>query len=53
MNAERARGPTNPVCDSQSQLRAIDEWRRRQPDLTLAIWAIRRLITLALQSTQP
>ena len=37
MNAERARGPTNPVCDSQSQLRAIDEWRRRQPDLTLAI----------------
>ena len=37
MNAERARGPTNPVCDSQSQLRAIDEWRCRQPDRTLAI----------------
>jgi hypothetical protein len=32
-----------------SQIQAIDEWRRRQPDLPNKNEAIRRLIDLALQ----
>jgi hypothetical protein len=32
-----------------SQIRAIDEWRRRQPDLPNKNEAIRRLIDIALQ----
>jgi hypothetical protein len=32
-----------------SQIRAIDEWRRQQPDLPNKNEAIRRLIDIALQ----
>jgi hypothetical protein len=33
-------------------MRAIDEWRRKQPDLPSRSEAIRRLIDLALQQTE-
>jgi hypothetical protein len=34
-------------------LAAIDEWRRQQPDLPTRSKAIRRLVEIALASTQP
>lgn len=34
----------------RSQVRAIDEWRRRQPDLPSRSEAIRRLIDAALNA---
>ena len=33
-----------------AQLRAIDEWRRQQPDLPSRSEAIRRLVDIALQA---
>jgi hypothetical protein len=35
---------------SKAQIRAIDEWRRRQPDLPSRSAAIRRLVEAALQT---
>jgi hypothetical protein len=45
-------GPLNqrvPFATDREQLAAIDEWRRRQPDLPSRSEAIRRLLDLALQ----
>jgi hypothetical protein len=36
------------IMMSQSELRAIDEWRRQQPDLPTRAAAFRRLIELGL-----
>jgi hypothetical protein len=40
-----------PFATSRTQLRAIDEWRRKQPDLPSRSEAIRRLIDQALGMT--
>jgi hypothetical protein len=37
---------------SKGQIRAIDEWRRRQPDLPSRSEAIRRLIESALKGEE-
>jgi hypothetical protein len=39
-----------PFATDREQLAAIDEWRRRQPDLPSRSEPIRRLIDLALQA---
>ena len=44
-------GPLNqriPFATDQEQMRAIDDWRRCQPDLPSRSEAIRRLIDIAL-----
>lgn len=37
-----------PFVTNDEQIRAIDEWRRRQPDLPSRAEAIRRMIDLVL-----
>jgi hypothetical protein len=39
-----------PVMMSVADVSAIDEWRRRQPDLPSRSEAIRRLVELGLKS---
>jgi hypothetical protein len=45
-------GPLNqriPFATDLEQVRAIDEWRRKQPDLPSRSEAIRRLVDFALE----
>jgi len=49
------RGPVTqriPFATDERQMRAIDEWRRKEPDLPSRSEAIRRLIDIALQQTE-
>jgi metal-responsive CopG/Arc/MetJ family transcriptional regulator len=41
------------IMMSPSELRAVDEWRRQQPDLPSRAEAIRRLIQLGIAAKAP